>query len=727
MAEWNHRAAAQTLDNNPRLRLARELVEHTGVNVFLTGKAGTGKTTFLRRLREETGKRIVVLAPTGIAAINAGGMTIHSFFQLDFAPFFPGVGRTKGRKYDRFRKDKLRVIRSLDLLVIDEVSMVRSDLLDAVDDVLRRQRDPSRPFGGVQLLLIGDLHQLPPVVKEDEWTNLSRYYRSPYFFDSHALASTDYVTVELDRVYRQNEGEFLNLLNRIRTNTADSAVLASLNRRHIPGFKAPKREKYVRLTTHNFRADSINEECMKALRTPPVIVEAEVSGIFPESSFPAARKLILKEGAQVMFIKNDPSGAQEYYNGLLGEVIEASVSDGIKVRAADTERIINVSPVTWDNVKYEIDPKTNAITEDIIGSFVQLPLRPAWAITIHKSQGLTFDRAIIDAASSFAHGQTYVALSRCRTLEGLVLENPLTMGSIITDPMVSLFMSEQEKRVPDAEGLKRLTVAYSVKLLNELFGFERLNIAFTILRRTVDEAFSALYPRICGAYASAADSLDTEVRQVAARFAHQFVAIIQEHQTEPENIPLLQDRIRAGAKYFREKLHALNQVIRLTPTEHDSQEMVRRVKEHISALQDVLNLQYRLLDKYTEETFSTSGYLAAKAEIVLAIEKGHGSVTRGNASKTRLSASKTTSARKERFPVPEGVNPTVYRGLFKWRKEKSEETGRFAFTILPNKTLVALATDCPTDLDSLSLVKGMGPIKLRAYGEELVDLISSLV
>ena len=378
---------------NPERDLARQIIENTNTNLFLTGRAGTGKTTFLRQIREEVHKRMVVLAPTGIAAINAGGVTIHSFLQLPFAPFIPGMQfRT-----DQFRMPdrKKRLIRSLDLIVIDEISMVRADLLDSVDAALRRYRDPMRPFGGVQLLLIGDLQQLSPVVKDEDRELLSRYYDSEYFFSSHALQKTPFVTVELQTVYRQSDDDFLHLLNAVRNSTIDAELLARLNARYIPDFRPPEGEAYVRLVTHNHQADAINRAEMTALTTPAFTYDAEVKDKFPESSYPAAERLTLKRGAQVMFIRNGTAGEDHYFNGMLGEVVSLE-HDEITVRTNEGGVLINVPRETWNNARYVLDERTNEIQEVIDGTFTQYPLRPAWAITIHKSQGLTFERAIID-------------------------------------------------------------------------------------------------------------------------------------------------------------------------------------------------------------------------------------------------------------------------------------------------------------------------------------------
>ena len=431
------------MKTNDRLELAAKIIEKTGCSLFLTGKAGTGKTTFLRNLRASSRKRMVVTAPTGIAAINAGGMTLHSFFQLDFGPFVPGARRdSRNRHSMAFSKEKIRIIRGLDLLVIDEISMVRSDMLDAVDDVLRRFRDRTLPFGGVQLLLIGDLQQLPPVVIDSEREILRANYRSPYFFDSHALSQLDYLTLELQTVYRQSDPEFLGLLNSVRDNKADMSVLERLNSRYIPGFNPADSEGYVRLTTHNRMANEINRARLDELQSPAYTFRASIQGNFPESSYPAEPYLELKEGAQVMFIKNDTGMDRAYYNGMIGQVVAIDEEYGVAVRPQEGGEIIQVLPVDWDNISYTVNPETKEIIEHKEGTFTQFPLKLAWAVTIHKSQGLTFDRAIIDVKRSFAHGQTYVALSRCRTLQGLVLVNPVSPSSIINDTSVDRFYND---------------------------------------------------------------------------------------------------------------------------------------------------------------------------------------------------------------------------------------------------------------------------------------------
>lgn len=406
---------------NTQSLLAEEYVNNTGTSVFLTGKAGTGKTTFLKHICETTTKRCVIVAPTGVAAINAGGSTIHSFFQLPFSLFLPDVPEylseynAKGRM--TLRKSKIDIIRSIELLIIDEISMVRADLLDAVDDRLRRYRRNSKPFGGVQLLMIGDLQQLPPIVSDEEMQYMRKVYPSPFFFNSLALKKLKYITIELTHVYRQPDREFVNLLNNIRQNNFDAETLEKLNSRYNPDFDPSDKEHYIRLTTHNRQADDINESKLESLKGKSRNFTARIEGNFPEYLYPAAAELKLKAGAQVMFVRNDPSPEKLYFNGKIVTVTGFS-DEGIVTNDAYGNEII-VTPTTWENTKYVINDESKEIESVVEGTFTQVPLRLAWAITIHKSQGLTFDKAIIDVGRAFTFGQTYVALSRCRTLAAL--------------------------------------------------------------------------------------------------------------------------------------------------------------------------------------------------------------------------------------------------------------------------------------------------------------------
>ncbi len=424
--------------------VARFIVEKTDMSLFLTGKAGTGKTTFLREVVRYTKKKCIVLAPTGIAAVNAGAMTIHSFFQFGLGPFVQGVIEPKSDF--RINKSKLELIRHLQLLIIDEVSMVRADLMDHIDVELRRIRRNSKPFGGVQLLMIGDLQQLPPIAHGGEDELLRQYYKTLYFFSSAALKSMKYSCIELKNVYRQTDRHFIDILNHARNCTLTSQDISDLNARYIPGFSPKPEDGYIRLMTHNRQVDYVNETEMEELDSKPYTFVAAVTGTFPEESYPTADSLTLKKGAQVMFIKNDPE--RRFINGTLGEV-KSIDKNSIAVRLAESGTVIDVEPMEWQNIRYQFDEESKEISSKQIGRFKQYPLKAAWAITVHKSQGLTFDKAIIDVHAAFSPGQAYVALSRCRTLDGLVLSSPVSASVFMRDNAVDAYMNYISRPVED--------------------------------------------------------------------------------------------------------------------------------------------------------------------------------------------------------------------------------------------------------------------------------------
>lgn len=421
---------------NFELDVARFIVEKTDMSLFLTGKAGTGKTTFLREVVRYTKKKCIVLAPTGIAAVNAGAMTIHSFFQFGLGPFVQGVIEPKSDF--RINKSKLELIRHLQLLIIDEVSMVRADLMDHIDVELRRIRRNSKPFGGVQLLMIGDLQQLPPIAHGGEDELLRQYYKTLYFFSSAALKSMKYSCIELKNVYRQTDRHFIDILNHARNCTLTSQDISDLNARYIPGFSPKPEDGYIRLMTHNRQVDYVNETELEKLDSKPYTFVAAVTGTFPEESYPTADSLTLKKGAQVMFIKNDPE--RRFINGTLGEV-KSIDKNSIAVRLAESGTVIDVEPMEWQNIRYQFDEESKEISSKQIGRFKQYPLKAAWAITVHKSQGLTFDKAIIDVHAAFSPGQAYVAQSRCRTLDGLVLSSPVSASVFMRDNAVDAYMN----------------------------------------------------------------------------------------------------------------------------------------------------------------------------------------------------------------------------------------------------------------------------------------------
>lgn len=581
------------MEMNEESILAWNIIEKTNANLFLTGKAGTGKTTFLKRLKELSPKRMIVLAPTGIAAINAGGMTIHSFFQLPFSPYVPGTtfGSGEQKRY-QFSKLKRNIIRSIDLLVIDEISMVRSDLLDAVDSVLRQYRKRhDLPFGGVQLLMIGDLQQLAPVVTPQEEHLLGQHYDTPFFFSSNALKQVGYLTIELKKVYRQQDEQFISLLNQIRENKASEATLQALNLRYIPNFVPPKEGNYIRLTTHNAPAQYINEQQLAALPAQSFSFTADIEGDFPETSYPADFRLTLKPGAQVMFIKNDPQ--HRFYNGMIGEVIGVRTDeDGSKitVRSKDSGEEFDLEKMEWTNAKYTLNEKTKEIEETVEGKFMQYPLRLAWAITIHKSQGLTFEHAIIDASHSFTHGQTYVALSRCKTLEGMVLSQPLSRGAIISSQTVDAFTSQLA--APSQEQISSLELQYIIYCISELFDFYSIRASYEHLMRCLVEFFNGKYPRVVSEYQKLQVVLKSLIA-VSDKFRVQYTGMLARNpdvrQVE------LQDRIHKGAMYFLDKIGILSDLIRKSNLDTDNKVARKQFEDRFSVFSEDVKLKERLL------------------------------------------------------------------------------------------------------------------------------------
>ena len=592
---------------NEELRIAWDFVEHTGRSIFLTGKAGTGKTTFLKTVVEQSKKRTIVVAPTGVAAINAGGMTIHSFFQLPFTPYVPNA-RIQS-KFD-FGKEKRRIIASLDVLIIDEISMVRSDLLDAIDSVLRRYRDHYKPFGGVQLLMIGDLQQLTPVVTPEDEALLKPYYDTPYFFGSKALQQIEYVTILLSQVFRQEDAAFLDVLNHIREAHPTTNDIAVLNQRCQPAFIPRQGEGYIRLTTHNYLADNYNENELRKLPAHSYTFQAQIEGNFPEYSYPTSEVLTLKEGAQVMFVKNDPTGEHRYFNGRIGEIVEISESHVCVLCAGDAEGI-EVEPLEWENAQYQLNPETRVIETKIQGTFRQLPLRLAWAITIHKSQGLTFERAIIDANLSFAPGQVYVALSRCKTLEGMVLSAPIEARAIIADKRVEDYIGHQEEEAQKSiSQLPQLKEEYYRFLLLELFDFHDIFYKEEHLLRLMTEFF----------YHSFTDTTELHKR-VLSNFSSQTMSIsdkwlqkIRQSSMEQLHTEEFQERVKRSAEWFETSIQEVfAQSIELAAQikSNNKQAMSRFTESLADVRQAVLSRRF-LLSKIADQGFSIPIYLHEK-------------------------------------------------------------------------------------------------------------------
>ena len=592
---------------NDELRIAWDFVEHTGRSIFLTGKAGTGKTTFLKTVVEQSKKRTIVVAPTGVAAINAGGMTIHSFFQLPFTPYVPNA-RIQS-KFD-FGKEKRRIIASLDLLIIDEISMVRSDLLDAIDSVLRRYRDHYKPFGGVQLLMIGDLQQLTPVVTPEDEILLKPYYDTPYFFGSKALQEIEYVTILLDQVYRQEDSTFLGVLNHIREAHPTTNDIAILNQRCQPAFIPKAGEGYIRLTTHNYLADNYNENELKKLPGHSYTFQAQIEGNFPEYAYPTSEVLTLKEGAQVMFVKNDPTGEHRYYNGRIGEIVEISDSRVCVLCAGDAEGI-EVEPLEWENAQYQLNPETRVIETKVQGKFRQLPLRLAWAITIHKSQGLTFERAIIDANLSFAPGQVYVALSRCKTLEGMVLSAPIEARAIIADKRVEDYIGHQEEEAQRSiSQLPQLKEEYYRFLLLELFDFHDVFYKEEHLLRLMTEFFYHSFTDITELHKRVLSNLSTQTMSVSEKWLQKIRQLPMEQLHTEE----FQERVKRSAEWFESSIQEVfaQSIDLAAQIKSNNKQAMSRFPEALADVRQAVLSRRFLLSRIAEQGFSIAIYLHEK-------------------------------------------------------------------------------------------------------------------
>ena len=692
---------------NREAALARDFVNQTDRHLFLTGRAGTGKTTFLHRLREQSPKQLAVVAPTGVAAINARGVTIHSLFQLPFGNLTPERLRTEmGKK--RFRKEKVRLLRGLDLLVIDEVSMVRADVLDAIDYVLQRYRRSRRPFGGVQLLLIGDLHQLPPVVRRQDWEELREHYDSHFFFGSRALQRAGLVTVELTHIYRQSDRDFIDLLNRVRRNDMSPAVLQRLNDRYMAGYRPPENDGTITLTSHRHTADRTNAERLAELTTDAQVFSAEIDGTFPESMYPTDEHLELKVGAQVMFIKNDTSAEKKYYNGKIGR-ITALRKGYVTVTCPDGERL-ETGAVEWTNQKYALDETTKEVQEEVLGTFKQVPFRLAWAVTIHKSQGLTFDKVVIDAAAAFAHGQVYVALSRCRSLEGIVLNSRIGTTSVRTDETVDRYTRRARAAAPDAAALAAAKADFRRSLVRALFDFDDIRRSLEQVRRFVLEKESAFVQSPVAAIDTILTTAEQALFGVATKFAGPLDTYLRTVDWTAAALTL-DGRPRKAVDYFgRQMIELITTPLTELDRRSDNQAVKERSEELFGELQTALRVKHALL-KLAQAPFTDHGYLRARTHAAL-----------GEAP-ARLRKPDYVARRKQ--AAAKHAHPACLARLTAWRDEVAIAEGKKPYRIVPTRAMDAVAAALPRTPRELLKVEGMGGHKGRLYGEAMLEIVNA--
>ena len=686
------------LIKNEKIEMLNRFVHNTDLHIFLTGKAGTGKTTFLRNLAVNINKRMVIVAPTGVAAINAGGVTIHSFFQLPFGPIVPEEGQdlTQRLTTQKISKTKLKIMRSLDLLVIDEISMVRADLLDAIDMVLRKVRRNSAAFGGVQLLMIGDIQQLAPVARQNEWELLQPYYKSVYFFDSKVLQNSPYICIELDHVYRQNDLSFIDILNKIRNNNIDDQSLNILNSRYIPNFLPDDKDGYITLTTHNYQADDINDEKLAAIETPILLFEAKIKGVFPENAYPTKEHLELKVGAQVMFVKNDPSPEKQYYNGKIGTIISSDKDNVIQVKCND--EIIDVVPVTWQNFEYKINEETNEIEENEIGSFTQIPLKTAWAITIHKSQGLTFEKVILNAELAFTHGQVYVALSRCTSLNGLVLKKKINRNVIFNDEVINSYVDAIPSLEPDNDRVIKEERDFLYKKIIELFTYDELAMNMNRLSKIVRENDNIFDKDIVEAIHSKRNAFRNEIVDVSLRFTRQIDFIFS---TEVIDDKYLQERIKKASVYFFDKLNELENISEIV-NETENKAVNSSIKATLDLIREILFVKTACLN-LVKDGFEVAKYIELKNKKILESEN--------------LKSSKLKSRSVDKADKP------LMDMLLRWREKKSEELNVEEYRIMPKTVLLSIVEKKPVTIKELKEISKLGTTRIKSFGADIINMI----
>jgi DNA-binding CsgD family transcriptional regulator len=703
----------QQIDSgNTIFTLATDLVNHTSRHLFLTGKAGTGKTTFLKYIRENCPKQMAVVAPTGVAAINANGVTIHSFFQLPFAPFVPASAgfRDTGTESTsphtllsrlRFNEERRKVIRELELLIIDEISMVRCDVLDAIDLVLRHVRNRHlERFGGVQVLFIGDMFQLPPVVKEQEWNILKEYYSSPYFFDSLVVKEDPPVYVEFTKIYRQTEENFIRLLNQVRNNELDKEGLEQLHKRYQPSFFDERPSGYILLTTHNEKAKNINASELQKLESRAFTYKAMVEDDFPSAAYPADEFLQLKVGAQVMFIKNDTEKTRRYFNGKIGVVTELT-GEKITVQCKDDPSAIEVKKEKWENIRYTLNTSNRHLEEDVLGSFSQYPLRLAWAITIHKSQGLTFEKAVIDASEAFAPGQVYVALSRCTTLDGIVLHNKIRPHSFKTDERIVRFsksnLHPEELQKELAEAKKN----HHQKILVSLFGLEKPVDEVKRLQAFLSEHGSSFNAEVFPWIEKLTNAL-MELQNVAGKFQSQLKSLFPLSETIEKNV-VLHERIRMAVTYFSKEFKKQTDFLLQSPAITDSTMQAKEYNELARELFTLLSFQKFMLS-CLDEKFTLEVFHRHKRNFVV----------------PSFTVNSYAGASEKKVEL---AHPVLYFQLKKLRDSICSKKNVPIYIVAGSKTLEEMATYLPLTMEELEEISGFGKAKVETYGKLFLPVV----
>jgi hypothetical protein len=688
-----------SIDRNEIFDLAFRFVTETSENIFLTGKAGTGKTTFLRYLKESCAKNIIVAAPTGVAAINAGGVTLHSLFQLPFEPYLPTAASKSALlgklKFNRQRQDLLR---KMELLVIDEISMVRCDTMDAIDTILRSvRRKHNVPFGGVQLLCIGDLYQLPPVAKRDEMNILQEFYSSEFFFDSVVIREQMPMLIELNKIYRQKEDSFVNLLNKVRTNNMNADDFEDLHQRFDASFRPSLEEKYITLTSHNNQADQINYRELHKLPDNPVTYEAIIENDFPEKSYPAEGSLVLKTGAQVMFLKNDLV-SRKYFNGKIG-VVKSLNADEIVV-TCDGEDIY-VPQETWENTRYTLT-KEGKLDQETLGTFTQFPLRLAWAITIHKSQGLTFEKVMIDAAAAFSSGQVYVALSRCTSLNGIVLLSKIPSSAIYSNQHV---IKGQESLTPKGSLAERFAGARQVftqQLLEDIFSFSEISTLLDVLNFHINEQKAKLNKESL-AWINDLRNKFTADKAIGLNFIGHTSTLMKEEGVIEKNFKL-QKRINDAANHFAPKFMGMQEAIKNHPLITEHRETATVINTYLNELYLALFIQNYFL-QYCKEPFSVTSFLQHKIKLAL----------------PRINISCYASGRKQ--VSSDIANGELYETLKRWRDMVCEENGTPIYIVANQNTLKEIAEYLPFTKKDLTLISGFGKAKAEKYGDDILDAV----